>query len=96
MLARDSPGPVARTDDTRSVTANVLRQARWPSSTRLVLLSAVTICVVVSLGSISLRSRRYSPFSASLRESANEDHLDQRLSHAATAALGDGVEVRFD
>ena len=89
MLARDSPGPVPRTKDTRSVTANVLRRGQWPGSTRLVLLIAITVCVVVSLGSISLRSTRYSPFSASLAKSANEDNLDQRLGHAATAALGD-------
>lgn len=90
MLARDSTGPGPQADNTRSVAADVIHQQRnWISSTRLVLLSAVTVCAVVSLGTITLRSTRHSPFSASLAESANEDNLDQRLEHAATAALGD-------
>ena len=90
MLARDSPGPGPHADDMRSVAASVFHQQRnWRNSTRLLLLSAVSVCVVVSLGTITLRSTRHSPFSASLTESANEDNLDQRLAHAATAALGD-------
>src|SRR6267142_7040545 len=88
MLARDSPGAGPNADNTRSMAANVLRQHRnWRNST--LLLSAVTVCAVVSLGTITLRSTRHSPFSASLAESASEDNLDQRLAQAATAALGD-------
>src|SRR5713226_5721697 len=103
MLARNSPGPGPPADSTPrtptrlprrgpgcSVTANVLhQQPNAINSTRLLLLSAVTICVVVSFGTITLRSTRHSPFSASLAESASEDNLDQRLAHAATAALGE-------
>src|SRR6266850_5093522 len=88
MLARDSPGAGPNADNTRSMAANVLRQHRnWRNST--LLLSAVTVCAVVSFGTITLRSTRHSPFSASLAKSASEDNLDQRLAHAATAALGD-------
>src|SRR6202521_5500822 len=96
MSARDSPGQGPHADNTpctatglsrRSVVADVLRQQRnWINSTRLLLLGA---CVVVSFGTITLRSTRHSPFSASLAESAAEDNLDQRLAHAATAALGE-------
>ncbi|MDQ2921178.1 MAG: SpoIID/LytB domain-containing protein, partial [Acidobacteriota bacterium] len=103
MLAPDSLAPDPHADNTpstparlprrgprRGAVANVLRQQRnWINSTRLLLLSAVTICVVVSFGTITLRSTRYSSLSASLAESANEDNLDQRLAHAATAALGE-------
>src|SRR2546422_8153743 len=90
MLARDSPGLGPHADNARSVATNIFHQQRtWRNSTRLLLLSAVTVCVVVSLGSITLRSTRHSPFSASLAESASEDNLDQRLAHAATAALGE-------
>ncbi len=72
------------------VPANVIRQQRnWIDSTRLLLLSAVTICVVVSFGAITLRGTRYSPFSGSLAEAVNEDQLDRRLSQAATTALGE-------
>src|SRR2546423_10492482 len=89
MLARNSPGPGPHADNTRNLAANVLRNRNWINSTRLLLLSAVTIFVVVSFGSITVRSARHSPLSASLAESASEDNLDQRLAHAATAALGE-------
>jgi len=51
--------------------------------------SAVMVCVVIALGIITLKSTKYSFLSASLVESVNEDSLDQRMAHAATAALGE-------
>ncbi len=105
MLAHDSfvPGPAdqagAKTpglstglpsrEPCRGEGSNVIRKRSWGNSTRLLLLSLGTICVVASLGTITLRSNGYAPFSASVAEAANEDKLDQRLAQAATAALGD-------
>src|ERR1700674_3036327 len=103
MPAPDSLAPAPHADNTLSTTAelphwgrcremicNILRQQRGKptSSTRLLLSSAITICALVSLGTFALRSAGYFPFSPSLAESLNEDNLDQRLAHAATAALG--------
>jgi stage II sporulation protein D len=52
-------------------------------------MSAVTICLAVSLAAITLTSSTYSGLSASWSESSNEDNLDQRMAHAAEAALGE-------
>src|SRR5688572_14417788 len=72
------------------VPANVIpQQGNWINVNRLVLLAAVTICVVVSFGTITWRSIGYSSLSASMAESVNEDNLDRRLAQAATAALGE-------
>src|SRR5688500_11300451 len=62
------------------------KRMRFPRSHYL---SAIIVCVVVSLGSITLKSTNYSSLSASLADSVNEDNLDQRLAQAATAALGE-------
>src|SRR6185436_4300539 len=72
------------------VTANPIRQRRWTIHSRLLLiLSVALVCVAALLGTITLTSRSYSPFSTSPVSSANEADLDQRLTQAATAALGD-------
>lgn len=103
MLVRDSLAPysAAATGNKRpgaglssvelraGVTPKVIRQRSWTNFTRSILLSVATVCVVASLGTITLTSRGYSPFSRSSVESADEDDLDQRLARAATAALGD-------
>ena len=90
MFARNSIAPGTNAHNPHGVTALVLPEQRNRiNSTRLYLLSAVTICVAVSLGTITLRSSRFSSLSASLAEWSHEDNLDQRLAHVATAALGD-------
>ena len=101
MLAPDSLNPrtpdfsLAGSTDTEAevVAIGSLRPpeavASKPDRVRLLLLVAVTICVVASLGTMTLTSRGYSPFSASPGEAAGEENLDQRLAKAATAALGD-------
>jgi SpoIID/LytB domain protein len=71
------------------VVPNLIRQRSRTNRTRLILLSVVTVCVVASLGTISLTSRSYAPFSSFSTEAAYEDNLDQRLAQAAIAALGD-------
>jgi stage II sporulation protein D len=94
MFARDSIAPVPCAENAHAGSGNVPGpQRKRLNSTRLYLISAATICVIVavivSLGAVSLSSSRYSNFSGSWAESANEDKLDQRFAIAATAALGD-------
>lgn len=84
MFAQDSIAPGPHPDNTHGATGNVV--GRRKISTRFYLISAVTICVAVSLGAITLKSSRHS---TSWTDSANQDKLDQRLAHAAEAALGD-------
>lgn len=105
MLARESlaPGPAGPSQDNSLATpaglhqrarptglpSNAIHQPGWTKSTRLLLWTVATVCVVAALGTITLTSKRYSPFSTSLAESANDDKLDQRLAQAATTALAD-------
>src|SRR6266850_4224554 len=91
MFSRDPTAPVPYTNNTHGASLSPGPQ-RKRLSTRSYLLSATTICViisVISLGTVRLSSSRHSDFSGSWGESANEDKLDQRLASAATAALGD-------
>jgi SpoIID/LytB domain protein len=62
------------------------------SPMRLLFLSAVTICVAISGWTIALMARQQWRFSVASSEPPNAvevDHQDQRLQHAATAALGE-------
>src|SRR6266850_490603 len=91
MFSRDPTAPFPYTNITHVSSLSPGPQ-RNRLSTRSYLLSATTICViisVISLGTVRLSSSRHSDFSGSWGESANEDKLDQRLASAATAALGD-------
>jgi stage II sporulation protein D len=72
-----------------SVSPGTLQEVRnsWLPRSRLSL-SALGICVAVSVGAIALTLSRHSGLSAS-RAAANAELLDQRLQRAATEALGD-------
>ena len=90
MFAPDSITPLPRAENAHAGPGNVPGpQRKSMNSTRLYLLSALTICVVVSLGTVRLRSSSYFGFSGAGGSAVNEDKLDQRLASAATAALGD-------
>ena len=61
----------------------------WLPRSRLSLVTALGICVAVSVGAIALTLSRHSGLSSASRAAANAELLDQRLQRAATQALGD-------
>ena len=69
----------------------LIGQRHRPNSIRLVVFSVLTICLAISGWNIARKATWQSNFfaSAGLLNEAAEVELDQRLQHAASAALGD-------
>ena len=74
-----------------SVSPGTLQEVRnnWLPRSRLSLVTALGLCVAVSVGAIALTLSRHSGLSSASRAAANAELLDQRLQRAATQALGD-------